>query len=161
MIKTVFLAFAIVFSAASVAGADPMDVTSLSIQSGETLHAFSVEIADDAEETATGLMNREAMDADKGMLFDFGGPYTPNMFMRNTLISLDILFIDASGEIVMIAQHAAPGSERRLSPGSPVRAVLELNGGRTSALGIKPGHVVRHTLFGNEGEEASLPDAGE
>ena len=89
------------------------------------------------------------MDADKGMLFDFNPPREPAMFMKNTLIPLDMLFISEDGLIEMIARNTVPGSLRTISPGVPVRAVLEINGGQAAELGILPGDTVQHTLFGN------------
>lgn len=132
-----------------VSAADPMDVTPLSIVSAEATHEFTVEVADDAEEISFGLMERESMDADKGMLFDFNPPREPNMYMKNTLIPLDMLFIAADGHVEMIARNTVPGSLRTISPGVPVRAVLELNGGLAAELGIQPGDTVQHPLFGN------------
>ena len=141
-------------AAAFAASADPMDVTPLSIVSAETTHEFAVEVANDADEIAFGLMERESMDADKGMLFDFNPPREPAMYMKNTLIPLDMLFIAADGSIEMIARNTVPGSLRTISPGVPVRAVLELNGGQAADLGIQPGDTVQHPLFGNAEAEA-------
>ncbi|MEL6875887.1 MAG: DUF192 domain-containing protein [Pseudomonadota bacterium] len=143
---------ALALSAAAIAAsahADPMEVTPLSITSGETVHAFSVEVADDRDEISFGLMERESMDADKGMLFDFNPPREPAMYMKNTLIALDMLFIAEDGTIEMIARNTVPGSLRTISPGVPVRAVLELNGGQAAELGIQPGDAVQHPIFGN------------
>lgn len=129
--------------------ADPMEVTPLTIVGADASHAFSVEVANDRDEISFGLMERESMDADKGMLFDFDPPREPSMFMKNTLIPLDMLFIAEDGSIEMIARNTVPGSLRTISPGVPVRAVLELNGGQAAELGIKPGDTVQHPLFGN------------
>lgn len=136
-----------------VASADPMEVTPLTIVSSEATHSFSVEVANDQEEISFGLMERESMDADKGMLFDFDPPREPAMYMKNTLIPLDMLFIASDGSIEMIARNAVPGSLRTISPGVPVRAVLELNGGQAADLGIEPGDTVQHPLFGNTDTE--------
>ena len=129
--------------------ADPMAVTPLSIQSAEATHTFTVEIADDRDEISFGLMERESLDLDKGMLFDFDPPREPSMYMKNTLIPLDMIFIADDGSIEMIARNTVPGSLRTISPGVPVRAVLEINGGQAAELGIKPGDTVQHPLFGN------------
>jgi hypothetical protein len=143
-------AFALLVSTLPCAAiADPMEVTPLAIVSGEATHDFSVEIANDADEIAFGLMERESMGADQGMLFDFNPPREPNMYMKNTLIPLDMLFIADDGHIEMIARNTVPGSLRTISPGVPVRAVLELNGGLAAELGIQPGDTVQHPLFGN------------
>ena len=150
MIRPVLSAFAILAIAVSPAAlADPMEITPLTIQSGDVEHVFSVEIANDPDEISYGLMNRESMDIDKGMLFDFGVPREPAMYMKNTLIPLDMLFISADGHVEMIARNAVPGSLRTISPGAPVKSVLELNGGQAAALGLQPGDTVIHPIFGN------------
>lgn len=140
---------ALIASSIAAASADPMDVTPLTIKSGDTEHVFTVEVADDNEEIAYGLMDRESMDADKGMLFEFAQPREPAMYMKNTLIPLDMLFISVDGKIEMIARNTVPGSLRTISPGVPVKSVLELNAGKSAELGIKPGDEVIHPIFGN------------
>lgn len=144
-----FSAFACLAALSLPALADPMEITPLTIVSADASHGFTVEVANDREEISFGLMERESMDADKGMLFDFDPPREPSMFMKNTLIPLDMLFISDDGSIEMIARNAVPGSLRTISPGVPVRAVLELNGGQAAELGIQPGDSVQHPLFGN------------
>lgn len=134
--------------------ADPMEVTPLTIVTSDAAHTFSVEVANDRDEISFGLMERESMDADKGMLFDFNPPREPGMYMKNTLIPLDMLFIAEDGYVEMIARNTVPGSLRTISPGIPVRAVLELNGGLAAELGILPGDTVQHPLFGNAESEA-------
>lgn len=124
----------------------------LSIQSGDEVHAFTVELANDPEEITTGLMERAELAPDAGMLFDFGVPREANMWMKNTLISLDMLFLDSDGKVLAIARETVPGSLRRINPGVPVKGVLELAGGRADELGIEPGDVVRHEIFGNLSE---------
>ncbi len=126
-------------------------VSPLSIKSDEAVHNFTVEMADTQDAILQGLMFRESLAPDAGMLFDFGEVRPASMWMKNTLISLDILFIDANGEVVAIARNAVPGSLRSLGPGVPVRAVLEIAGGRAKALGINPGDTVSHPIFGNTG----------
>lgn len=152
MFSKTLSAFAFLTLIASPALADPMDVTPLSIMSGETVHDFSVEVANDRDEIAFGLMERETLEAGTGMLFDFDPPREPAMYMKNTLISLDMLFIASDGSIEMIARNAVPGSLRTISAGVPVRAVLEIGGGRAAELGIQPGDTVQHPLFGNPPE---------
>ncbi len=157
MIKHVFSAFAVLSVAALPAAlADPMEVMPLTIQSGETEHVFSIELANDPDEISYGLMNRESMDDDKGMLFDFGQPRDPAMYMKNTLIPLDMLFILPDGTVQMIARNAVPGSLRTISAGVPVKSVLELNGGQAATLDLQPGDTVIHPIFGN-----TEADAGE
>jgi uncharacterized protein len=129
--------------------ASALPIEDLSISTGSAKHAFKVEIANDPEEITLGLMNRTALGDQAGMLFDFGDPRETSMWMKNTLISLDMIFVGADGEIVAIARNTVPGSLRRINPGVPVKGVVELKAGRAEALGIEPGHTVHHTIFGN------------
>jgi uncharacterized membrane protein (UPF0127 family) len=124
-----------------------LETGNLTIDTGEQTHAFSIEIADEPEEISFGLMERESLDPDAGMLFDFGNPREPSMWMKNTLIPLDMLFVSSDGTIQMIARNTVPGSLRTISPGMPVKGVLEINGGRAAELGIEPGDTVNHPIF--------------
>ncbi len=155
MKKALYALVALTVALAPAAVAEPMEVTPLTIKSAEAQHNFSVEIANDPDEISYGLMNREGMDADKGMLFDFGQPRDPAMFMKDTLIPLDMLFISVDGKIEMIARNAVPGSLRTISAGIPVKAVLELNGGLAAELGVQPGDTVIHPIFGNSETDAT------
>lgn len=143
-------AFALVLSAPAALA--ELETSPLTIESANGAHAFTVEIADEPEEITTGLMNRESMDPDAGMLFDFGQPREAAMWMKNTLIPLDMLFMDPQGKVIAIAREAVPGSLRTITPGVPVKSVLELNGGRAEELGIEPGDKVIHPIFGNADE---------
>lgn len=112
-----------------------------------TRHAFTVEVATTPEQLAQGLMHRAKMAADAGMLFDFGSPRPVSMWMKNTLIPLDMLFIGADGKVVGLAQRTVPHSQTLIDSPGPVKAVLELNGGTASRLGIKVGDRVVHPIF--------------
>jgi len=114
----------------------------LVIASGGGSHAFRVEIADEPIERARGLMYRRSMADDEGMLFDFGQEQPESFWMRNTLISLDMLFITANGTVESIAKRTTPLSEKSIPSKGPVRFVLEINGGLSDRLGIKPGDTV-------------------
>jgi len=107
-------------------------------QSGKT-HRFTVELALTAEQRAQGLMFRESMAADEGMLFDFGEMRPVAMWMQNTPLPLDMLFIQPNGTISHIHKKAVPFSRTIIDSRGPVAFVLELNGGRADALGIRPG----------------------
>lgn len=155
MLRYILISFASFGLLSQATSADPMLITPLTIVSGETSHDFTVEVADDPEETALGLMFRETLDEDKGMLFDFGVPRVPSMFMKNTLIPLDMLFVDTEGEIIMIARNTVPGSLRTISPPVPVKGVLEINGGQAAALGISPGDRIEHPVFGDAASDSS------
>jgi uncharacterized membrane protein (UPF0127 family) len=109
---------------------------------------FTVELASSDESRARGLMFRQSMAPDAGMLFDFGQEQMASFWMRNTLIPLDMLFIKADGTILNIHQRAIPHDESGIDSAGPVKAVLELNGGTVSRLGIRPGDRVRHAIFG-------------
>ncbi|MFN7163880.1 MAG: DUF192 domain-containing protein [Hyphomonas sp.] len=146
MIRFVLILVAALAFLAQLAFAQ-LAVTPLSIKSGEASHSFTVEIADTPDAIRQGLMYRESLAPDAGMLFDFGEVRPASMWMKNTLIPLDMLFMNESGKVVAIARNAVPGSQRSLGPGVPVRAVLEIPGGRAKELGIKPGDTVEHPIF--------------
>ncbi len=110
-------------------------------------HAFSVELATTPEQLTQGLMYRRTMAADAGMLFDFGMDRPVSMWMRNTLIPLDMLFITRDGTIVGIRERAVPGSLEVISSPQPVRGVLELNGGTAHRLDLGVGDRVVHPIF--------------
>jgi uncharacterized membrane protein (UPF0127 family) len=111
----------------------------LVVESASGEHRFSVEIADDNRERAKGLMFRRVMRDNEGMLFDFKQEQPATFWMRNTYISLDMLFIKADGTIESIARRATPLSEKTIPSKGPVRFVLEINGGLADRLGIAPG----------------------
>ncbi len=119
----------------------------LTIVTTSGTHRFQVEVMRTDEERARGLMFRRFMPADRGMLFDFKREEQVAMWMKNTYIPLDMLFIDRSGKIVNIARDAEPLSERIIPSGAPAYAVLELNGGVARKLDMKVGDMVQHPLF--------------
>lgn len=116
--------------------------------SGKT-HDFVAELALDDAQRAQGLMFRKSMPSENGMLFDFGEARAVAMWMRNTLIPLDMLFIGSDGRITHIHENAVPHSEAIISSRGPVKFVLELNGGAAKRSGIKPGDMVRSAQIGN------------
>lgn len=109
---------------------------------------FTVELADNDQTRSRGMMFRTSMAPDAGMLFDFRQEQMASFWMRNTLIPLDMVFIKADGTILNIHQRAIPRDETGINSAGPVRAVLELNGGTASRLGIKAGDKVEHAIFG-------------
>ncbi|MGY9001014.1 MAG: DUF192 domain-containing protein [Rhodospirillales bacterium] len=117
------------------------------INSVKGKHQFEVEMAITDQQHAQGLMYRRSMAANAGMLFDYGTPQRIRMWMRNTFIPLDMLFIDGNGKIINIAERTVPRSETVIGSKEYVRAVLELNGGTVSRLAIKPGDLVYHPIF--------------
>lgn len=143
------LALVVVAAAQQVSLATPFATSSLVIVSDTGRHAFTVELAVTPEQRAQGLMFRRKLAPDAGMLFDMGRHAgRAAMWMKNTYIPLDMLFIEADGKIESIAERAVPHSLETISSRGPVRAVLELNGGTAARLGIEPGDRVEHELFG-------------
>jgi uncharacterized membrane protein (UPF0127 family) len=123
------------------------DQQSLEIISKNGVHVFAVEIAITDKERARGLMYRSELPEGRGMLFDFSPEQDVSMWMQNTYVSLDMIFIRADGSILRIAENTEPRSERIISSGGRVRAVLEVVAGTAKKLGIAPGDRVAHPLF--------------
>jgi uncharacterized protein len=109
---------------------------------------FAVELAVTSEQRAQGLMYRQRMPADAGMLFLYPAARPVSMWMKNTLIPLDMLFIGDDGRILHIAERTIPGSTATISSMQPARAVLELNGGTAARLKIQVGDRVLYRTFG-------------
>jgi len=108
---------------------------------------FSVEIADDTEERAQGLMHRRSLPLSAGMLFIYETPQPLSFWMRNTLIPLDLLFIDAQGVVQTIHHSAKPLDETPIPGGDDLLSVLEINGGLARRMGITEGSEIRHPAF--------------
>lgn len=113
-------------------------------------HAFTVHVADTAETRGRGLMFVTRLDPDRGMLFDFERPQRIGMWMKNTPLSLDMLFIDAAGRITQVEARTRPFSTDVIDSREAVLAVLEINGGIAAKLGIAVGDRVEHPLFERE-----------
>ncbi|WP_237051458.1 DUF192 domain-containing protein [Magnetospirillum sp. ME-1] len=139
--------FVLLGAAASAApvtfGASRLEV----VAEGGKRHAFAVELAATPEQLSQGLMFRRDLPAGTGMLFDFGTPRQVSMWMKNTLIPLDMLFMDSGGRVVYVEQYAVPGSLEPRGPAEPVLGVLELPAGTARRLGLKPGDRVIHSMF--------------
>jgi uncharacterized membrane protein (UPF0127 family) len=112
-------------------------------------HDFAVEMALTPDQQTIGLMFRTEVPANEGMIFDWGAPRESSMWMRNTLVPLDMLFIAADGRIHRIAERTVPLSLTPIGSGGPVRATLELQGGITERLDIRVGDRVLHRMFGS------------
>jgi uncharacterized membrane protein (UPF0127 family) len=136
--------FALSLAVAPAAAADPQ---TLEIVSKTGVHTFAVELAKSDAERAQGLMYRRELPEGRGMLFDFQRDDEVAMWMKNTYIPLDMVFIRSDGRIVRIAENTEPRSERIISSGGPVRGVLEVIGGTARKLGIAAGDRVAHPLF--------------
>lgn len=140
----------LMFAFTAVAGAAelPTDSERLVIETKSGPVAFAVELALTAEDRASGLMNRQGMAEDHGMLFKFEHSRTVLMWMKNTPLPLDMVFIDSDGVIARIAEETTPFSETIIPSVVPVRYVLELNGGTAAKEGISVGDAVRHRVIG-------------
>lgn len=112
-------------------------------------HVFNVEIAQTEQQQETGEMFRTKVPEDGGMLFVWPQPEPSEMWMKNTLVPLDMVFINADGTIRSIAENTTPRSLATIDSGGPVKATLELAGGVTAKLNIRVGDKVKQKAFGN------------
>ena len=127
--------------------AQAASIQSLEIVTKSGVQVFSVEIATTEEEKTTGLMYRKELADGKGMLFDFSPEQEVSMWMKNTYISLDMIFIRADGRILRIAQNTEPLSTKIIPSGGLAKGVLEVIAGTAQKYGIQPGDRVAHPLF--------------
>lgn len=116
-----------------------LQVIPLTVTAGDTTHQFKVEVARTPQEQARGLMFRTEMGPNEGMLFPYDQPRTLSFWMKNTVLSLDIVFIGPDQRVINIAAETVPYSEESVLSDGPAIAALELNGGRAAELGIVPG----------------------
>jgi uncharacterized protein len=147
-----WLAAILVIAGCAVASA-PVRAASLQpleIVTRNGVQVFSVEIATTEEEKQTGLMYRKELADGKGMLFDFNPEQEVSMWMKNTYVSLDMIFIRADGRILRIAENTEPMSTKIISSRGPARAVLEVVAGTAQKYGIRAGDRVGHPLFGSK-----------
>lgn len=119
-----------------------MEQVPLTITSAGKAHKFIVEVANTPEEQSRGLMFRQSLAPDRGMIFPYDPPVNASFWMKNTLIPLDMVFIRPNGTIGRIAENTVPLSLDPVPALEPVSAVLEIAGGRASELGLKPGDKV-------------------
>ena len=120
----------------------------LTIAGRTGVHTFMVEIAARPTQISRGLMFRRALPEGRGMLFDFKREQEVTFWMKNTYISLDMIFIRGDGRILRIAENTRPLSQRLVPSGGKVRAVLEVIAGTATKLGLAPGDRVAHPIFG-------------
>ena len=149
MVKASVIAFAFVavldLARAQAASAPAVDDLSIVTASGP--HHFSVEVMRTQDELERGLMFRNTMPADHGMLFDFGEPQEVTMWMKNTVLALDMVFIGKNGHIVSIKHDAEPFSLATIPSGGEVLGVLEVNAGTAQRIGAKAGDTVIDPMF--------------
>ncbi len=142
-----WIAFVLVGFLVAAGPVRPASLPALEIASKSGVHVFAVELANTDEERAKGLMFRKNLPEGQGMLFDFEREQDVAMWMQNTYISLDMLFIRGDGTILRIAENTTPLSTRIIPSGGPVRAVLELIAGSARKYGIEPGDKVAFPIF--------------
>lgn len=120
---------------------------------------FRVEVADDPQERALGLMHRESMPRMAGMLFVYDRPQSVSFWMQNTLIPLDMIFLDEQGVVQRIHENAVPLDRTPIPGGDDIQYVLEINGGLAADLGLAEGDELRHPAIA--GDLAAWPCAAE
>jgi uncharacterized protein len=130
-----------------VVAQDVARIEPLSVVTSSSATLFSAEIADTDELRERGLMFRHVLPKDSAMLFDFGKPRPAAMWMKNTYIALDMLFVRADGTIAALAENTEPFSTQIISVEEPVKGVVELAAGTVKRLGIKRDDKVYHEIF--------------
>lgn len=143
------------FTASSAFANNICSNDSLSIRGDWGQARFSIEVADDKEERAQGLMHRETMPKSAGMLFVYSEPQVVGFWMKNTLIPLDMLFLDSTGTVEKIHSNAIPHDTSSIYGGDNIQYVLEINGGLSNLMGITVGSEIQHPSI--EKETASWP----
>lgn len=133
--------------ASGAVGEAPAGFEALEVVTSSGRTRFFVEIADNDAEREKGLMFRKEVPPDRGMLFDFKTPREVAFWMKNTLIPLDIIYIQKDGTVLSIARNTTPHSETPIPSGGPVVGVLELAGGRAAEIGLLPGDRIEHRIF--------------
>ena len=151
--RLVTFVLALVWAGAGFAETCTRDV--VDIRSQGNIVRFNVEVVDNFRMRALGLMHRESLPKFAGMLFVYEKPQSVNFWMRNTLIPLDMLFIDETGTVKKIHENAVPLSEDHIPGGQDILEVLEINGGLAKTLGLKAGAVIRHPSL--DMEKAAWP----
>jgi uncharacterized membrane protein (UPF0127 family) len=131
----------------AIGAAHAAGLQTVEIATAGGVRSFSVELARTERAIDRGLMYRKSLPDGHGMLFDFGREQPIEMWMKNTFIPLDMIFIDGDGRIRSIAENTKPLSRRLISSRGRVRAVLEINAGTARRLGIAPGDRVSHPIF--------------
>lgn len=112
---------------------------------------YNIELAISGEQRTRGLMFRKEMPQDYGMLFDFDRTHKVMMWMKNTFLPLDMIFMRVDGTIAHIVENTTPHSLAIISSRFPVRFVLELNAGEVARTGMKPGQILKHAVFSKRG----------
>lgn len=142
-----FLLVAVLMSIAFAPVAEAFRKDKLTLKTAKGDHVIEIEVAETNEQKALGLMYRQKVPPNTGMLFPYDRPQELTMWMRNTYASLDMVFIKADGIVHRIEYDTEPLSERVIGSGGAVTAVLELAAGESKRLGLKPGDRVVYKTF--------------
>ena len=142
-----FASAVLALSAAAARAAPAAKPDDLSIVTASGPHHFTVDVMRTRTELERGLMYRREMSADRGMLFDFGTSQSVTMWMKNTYLPLDMVFIAPDGRVVSVKHDAEPLSETVIPSGGDVLGVLEVNAGTAARIGLKPGDRVVDPMF--------------
>lgn len=151
-LKVALLTLSLIFFASPLMALEPVSFgppQDLTIRSGGMVTHFQVQVASDHAQREYGLMNRTSLEPNAGMLFDFHRLTIVRMWMKDTLIPLDMVYIDDTGTVVSIEKEAQPGDLTPRGPEAPVLAVLELAGGTADHLNIQIGDKIEHPMFSN------------
>ncbi len=143
--RLIFICALLLVASVSLAAELPRDV--VLVEAGGSQYRFEVEVADAPDERAEGLMYRRSLADNAGMLFLYSRPQPVEFWMKNTPLSLDIVFVRQDGTIARIAENTVPMSEELIPSGEPVLAVLEVKAGTMRQLGIAPGDRVRNASY--------------
>jgi uncharacterized protein len=146
-VRTILAIAAAAYLVVLLPAARGAELQTLEIASKTGVHVFSVELAVTDEERERGLMFRRSVPELTGMLFDFKRDQEVTMWMKNTYVSLDMIFIQSDGRIRRIAENTEIESLKIIPSGGPVRAVLEVAAGTARKLGIAPGDRVASPIL--------------
>ena len=145
------LAVEIAFQGAAAAQSGSFPVSRLTVETARGRFEFAVEVADTVARRTQGLQNRRTLAPNAGMLFDFQTPQMVSMWMKDTYLPLDMIFVAADGVILNIAEKTVPHSLVPIGSIGKALAVLEVNAGTARRLGIRPGDRIFHSIFDGAG----------
>jgi uncharacterized protein len=145
------LAVEIAFQSTAAAQSSAFPVSQLTVETARGRFAFTVEVADTGTRRVLGLQGRRTLEPNAGMLFDFQTPQMVSMWMKDTYLPLDMIFVAADGVILNIAEKTVPHSLIPIVSTGKALAVLEVNAGTARRLGIRPGDRVFHSIFDGAG----------
>ena len=151
----IFFVAAGLLAATSTAAQAACSATEVKLRGDFGQARFSVEVADSPAARGEGLMHRAYMAKSSGMLFIFEQPHPVAFWMKNTLIPLDMIFLDRTGTVARIHSNAIPHDETPIQGGDGIYAVLEINGGLANAMGLAAGNAMQHPAF--KGGPATWP----